>query len=110
VLLPAITSIATSLGARQVCDAAFEWSRRHPVHPVVVSDAQAVAACLAFADAQRVIVEPACGAALAAVQQAAHPLLQHAHEVLVVVCGGVAADHGQLRAWSASLSGGSGTG
>jgi L-serine/L-threonine ammonia-lyase len=110
VLLPAITSIATSLGARQVCDAAFAWSRRHPVHAVVVSDAQAVAACLAFADEQRVIVEPACGAALAAVQQACHPLLQHAREVLVVVCGGVAADHGQLRAWSAALSGGSGSG
>jgi L-serine/L-threonine ammonia-lyase len=105
VQLPAITSIATSLGARQVCDAAFEWSRRHPVHSLVVSDAQAVAACLAFADEQRVIVEPACGAALAAAAHGTLPLLQQAHEVLAIVCGGVAADHGQLRAWSASLSG-----
>jgi L-serine/L-threonine ammonia-lyase len=105
VLLPAITSIATSLGARQVSDAAFAWSRKHPVHPVVVSDVQAVAACLDFADAQRVIVEPACGAALAVALQGAHPVLQAAQDLLVIVCGGVAADHAQLRAWSAALSG-----
>jgi L-serine/L-threonine ammonia-lyase len=52
-----------------------------------------------------VIVEPACGAALAAAAHGTLPLLQQAHEVLAIVCGGVAADHGQLRAWSASLSG-----
>ena len=35
--LPAITSIATTLGARRVCDRAFDWTRQHPVTPVVVS-------------------------------------------------------------------------
>ncbi|HEX7690705.1 MAG TPA: pyridoxal-phosphate dependent enzyme, partial [Burkholderiaceae bacterium] len=49
VTLPAITSIATSLGARQVARQAFDEARRHPVRPVVVSDAQAVDGCLAFA-------------------------------------------------------------
>lgn len=38
VVLPAITSIATSLGATRVCDQAFSWSQKHPLHNVVVSD------------------------------------------------------------------------
>jgi L-serine/L-threonine ammonia-lyase len=28
--LPAITSLATSLGARQICERAFNWSKEHP--------------------------------------------------------------------------------
>ena len=90
ITLPAITSVATSLGARQVCAQAFEWAQRHAVHPVVVTDAQALAACRDFLDDQRVLVEPACGAALAAVH-AMPPALQAAQRVLVVVCGGVTA-------------------
>ena len=88
IVLPAITSVATSLGARQVCKQAFEWTQRHPVLPVVVSDRAAVAACHQLLDDQRVLVEPACGAALAALQ--AWPgSLAGAQQVLVVVCGGV---------------------
>lgn len=48
VMLPAITSIATSLGARQVSARAFAWTREHAVHSAVVSDAEAVRACLFF--------------------------------------------------------------
>lgn len=62
----------------------------HVVHPVVVTDVQALAACRDFLDDQRVLVEPACGAALAAVH-AMPPALQAAQRVLVVVCGGVTA-------------------
>jgi len=42
-------------------------SQNHPgtVKSVVVSDAAAVTACCQFADDQRCMVEPACGAALA---------------------------------------------
>lgn len=36
--LDAITSIATSLGARQVCNQAFIWSKTYPIINVVVSD------------------------------------------------------------------------
>ncbi len=88
ITLPAITSVATSLGARQVCAEAFAWTQRHAVHPVVVSDAQALSACDQFLHAHRVWVEPACGAALAAL--AALPThVPHAKRVVVVVCGGV---------------------
>jgi L-serine/L-threonine ammonia-lyase len=90
ITLPAITSVATSLGARQVCAEAMQWTQRHPVVPVVVSDAQALAACRQFLDDHRVLVEPACGAALAALL-AWPPALDHCQRVLVVVCGGVTA-------------------
>jgi L-serine/L-threonine ammonia-lyase len=87
-VLPAITSVATSLGARQVCEQAFAWTQRHPIHPVVVTDQQALEACDRFLRDHRVWVEPACGAALAALD--AVPLhLPQAKRVLVVVCGGV---------------------
>lgn len=101
VTLPAITSVATSLGARRVSDRAFAWTREHPVHSAVVSDAEAVRACLAFADDHRVVVEPACGAALAVAVARAAPPLRDAAEVLVVVCGGVGATYAQLAAWAA---------
>jgi L-serine/L-threonine ammonia-lyase len=100
VLLPAITSIATSLGARQVSDRAFRWTREHPVHSVVVSDAEAVRACLDFADDHRVVVEPACGAALAVAVQRRVPVLRDATNMLVIVCGGVCATYAQLESWA----------
>jgi L-serine/L-threonine ammonia-lyase len=102
VTLPAITSIATSLGARQVAPRAFEEARRHPVRPVVVSDAQAVEGCLALAREHRVIVEPACGASIAATL-AGGEAFAGAHTVLVVACGGVASTYEQLQAWRAAF-------
>lgn len=98
--LPAITSIATSLGAKQVCDRAHALSGEHPVTSVVVGDAVAVAACLRFVDDHRMVVEPACGAALA-VTAAASGTLADCDRVLVIVCGGVTATTRQLEDWSA---------
>jgi L-serine/L-threonine ammonia-lyase len=96
VSLPAITSIATSLGARCVAPEAFERARSHPTVAVQVSDAQATAACARFADAQRVLVEPACGAALAAVDRHAAGF----RRVLVEVCGGIGVSLELLRSWT----------
>lgn len=97
--LTAITSIATSLGARQVCEQAFNWSKKHPIRNVVVSDRAAVSACERFLADHRVVVEPACGASLAAVYDNA-PALEQCASVLVIVCGGVAVTVEQLRQWS----------
>ena len=63
--LPAVTSVATSLGAKQVCQQAFELSQQRPIHSHVVTDAQALDACERFLLDHRILVEPACGAALA---------------------------------------------
>ena len=90
ITLPAITSIATSLGARQVCQQAFEYSTQHSIHSVVVTDADAVAACERFIMDHRIVVEPACGAALASVYQNKEILDPYA-SVLVIVCGGITA-------------------
>jgi L-serine/L-threonine ammonia-lyase len=99
VVLPAITSIATSLGARQVSAEAFRWTREHDVRSLVVTDKEAVAACLRFMDDQRLVVEPACGAALAPVYKH-DAALEGFRNVLVIVCGGVTATVAQLNAWA----------
>lgn len=97
--LAAITSIATSLGATQICEQAFSCTMEHPVRSIVVSDRAAVFACQKFLADHRVVVEPACGASLAVVYDSA-PELEECKSVLVVVCGGVTATVEQLRGWS----------
>jgi L-serine/L-threonine ammonia-lyase len=97
--LPAISSIATSLGARQVSERAFNWSKQHPIHNVVVSDKVAVSACEKFIIDQRIVVEPACGAALATVYQQITEIKAF-KSILIIVCGGVTASLEQLRQWS----------
>lgn len=103
VTLPAITSIATTLGARRVAQQAFDWTQKHEIHSVTVSDAQAVAACLAFADDMRTLVEPACGATLAVAYQNL-PVLKEFKRPLIVVCGGIAVDMVKLEAWKTQFN------
>jgi L-serine/L-threonine ammonia-lyase len=100
--LPAIASIATSLGARQVSAHAFDLARTHPIRPVVVTDGEAVAACLRCMDEHRVVVEPARGAALALAWRPDGPLATF-DDVLVIVCGGATATVAQLQAWDTQL-------
>ncbi|MDO8034089.1 pyridoxal-phosphate dependent enzyme [Janthinobacterium sp. SUN128] len=102
VTLPAVTSIATSLAARQVCAQAFAISQTRLLHSVVVSDQAAVDACQRFITDQRLVVEPACGAALAAVYGKVQELAPY-RNVLVIVCGGVTATTQQLDHWTATL-------
>jgi L-serine/L-threonine ammonia-lyase len=98
VTLEAITSIATSLGARRVCERAFEWTRQHEVIATTVTDDEAVRSCLDIADEHRIVVEPACGAAVAATVQRRVAALQAASNVLVILCGGVGTKYGDLQA------------
>ena len=99
VKLSSITSIATSLGATQICEQAFSWTKKHSIRSIVVSDRAAVFACQRFLADHRVVVEPACGASLAVVYDGA-PELEEFKSILVVVCGGVTATVEQLREWS----------
>ncbi|SLM64233.1 L-serine dehydratase, (PLP)-dependent @ Threonine dehydratase biosynthetic [Dickeya aquatica] len=85
--IPAVSGVATSLGARQVCQRAFELSQRAPIIPVQVTDREAVDACLAFLDDHRVLVEPACGAALALLYSQKINVTAFKN-ILVIVCGG----------------------
>ena len=99
--LPGISSIATSLGARKVCQQAFDLAQRQPVHSIVVSDLQAVQACLRFYEDHGTLVEAACGASLAAVREHS-AVLRDYQTVLVVICGGTGVTLEQLQRWSQS--------
>jgi len=100
--LDRITSIATTLGALQVCEQAFAWSQRHPVRSVVVSDRAAVSACRRFVADHRIVTEPACGASLAAIYDGA-PEIAACNSALVIVCGGAGVSVEQLQRWSDEL-------
>ncbi|MDU9403435.1 pyridoxal-phosphate dependent enzyme [Pseudomonas sp. zfem004] len=95
--LPGIQSVATSLGAKRVAEQALACSRTHSVHSHLVSDREALQACERLLHDHRVLVEPACGAALALLQRP--EVFQAYGNVLVIVCGGATATLEQIRAW-----------
>ncbi|KQN63552.1 MULTISPECIES: pyridoxal-phosphate dependent enzyme [unclassified Erwinia] len=97
--LAQLSGVATSLGARQVCQRAVDLSRELNITSVTVSDRQAVDACLSLLDDQRVLVEPACGAALAALYCRKLPL-DGVNNVLVIVCGGSTATVASLQSFA----------
>jgi L-serine/L-threonine ammonia-lyase len=96
--LPEITSIASSLGAKRVCDQAMQCFKEHPIRSLVVSDRDALSACERFLADHRLLVEPACGASLALAYDHAAEFEQF-ETVLIVVCGGVTATIDQIRDW-----------
>ena len=100
ITLPAITSLATSLGAKQVSERAFELSQQHAVQSLLVSDQAAVRACHRLMSEQRFMVEPACGASLAVLYDQA-PELSAYRSILVIVCGGATMSLEQLNRWLA---------
>lgn len=103
VKLAGITSIATTLGALQVCEQAFAWSTRHSLLSMVVSDRAAVSACQTFVADHRIVTEPACGASLAVIYDRA-PEIEEYESALVIVCGGAGVSVQQLQRWSSELS------
>lgn len=98
ITLPAINTIAVTLGAKQICQQAFDWTQKHAIFPQTVTDKAAVNACLRFADDHRLLVEPACGAALAIVYDQ-HPILEQYKTVVVIVCGGSGVSLELLQKW-----------
>lgn len=96
--LDRISSIATSLGAKRVCERAIQWSKERPIQSILVSDRSALLACERFLLDHRVLVEPACGASLAPLYEGL-PELRGLKSVLVEVCGGATATIDQIRQW-----------
>lgn len=101
--LETIDTVATTLGAKQICQQAFEWSQRHPTFPQIVTDKQAVRACLQFADEHRQLVEPACGAALAIAYEN-FPILQDYEKIVIIICGGSGVSLSLLQQWKAAFN------
>ncbi|OXB36901.1 L-serine ammonia-lyase [Cryptococcus neoformans] len=91
ITLPGITSLATSLGATTVAAKALEYGLQPQVRSIVVSDKEALEACLRFLDDERILVEPACGATLAMVYSGKLKdvlELDTKSKVVLVICGG----------------------
>jgi L-serine/L-threonine ammonia-lyase len=105
VTLPAITSIATSLGAKRVCEKSFEFAQdpKAKVISEIMSDAEAAMACVRLVDDERVAVEPACGVSVAAVYggmlKKVVPGLNEKSKVVVVLCGGCGVTIEMLAGW-----------
>jgi len=105
VTLEKITGVAKTLGAKTVARQAFEWSRQYPVQSAVVSDADAIRACIEFADEHRCLVEPACGASLS-IAYRRHRILEKARRIVIVVCGGIGVNLNLLQTWKRGLENG----
>tara|TARA_R110002110_G_scaffold121431_2_gene297174 strand:- start:7312 stop:8256 length:945 start_codon:yes stop_codon:yes gene_type:complete len=98
ITLSKIDTIATTLGAKQICKQAFNNLQALTVMPQTLSDKQAVSACLQFANDNRVLVEPSCGAALA-VPYNNFPILNNFKTVVIIVCGGSGVSLKLLADW-----------
>lgn len=85
--LDKIDSIATSLAAKKVAAKALDYALKHQVSSYTVSDRQSMMACRSFLDDTGILVEPACGAALASVYNNME-ILNAYQTILVMVCGG----------------------
>ena len=96
VTLASVSGAATSLGARTVTAKVLDWLK-FPLRSFVATDRAAVTSCLSFLDDHRFLVEPACGAALAAVYgKAVEPAASG--PVVVIVCGGAVVTRRKLEA------------
>lgn len=110
VTLPDITSVAKCLGAKTVSARALECAQECRVISQVVQDTEAVRAVEQFLDDERMLVQPACGAALAVLYSGRLQRLQSEGRlraplasVVVVVCGGSNIHSAQLRALKSQL-------
>ena len=107
VTLPGITSVAKSLGAAAPSPAVLDMCLSRQDTKLLRSwratDKQAVEACMRFADDHRLLVEPACGAALAAVYSGECTQLAECTgdgPIVVEVCGGAIMDRNTLATYA----------
>lgn len=102
--------VAKALGVKTVGAQALKLFQEHPIFSEVISDQEAVAAIEKFVDDEKILVEPACGAALAAVYSHVIQKLQlegnlrtPLPSLVVIVCGGSNISLAQLRALKEQL-------
>uniref|UniRef100_A0A8C0KWI0 L-serine dehydratase/L-threonine deaminase n=1 Tax=Canis lupus dingo TaxID=286419 RepID=A0A8C0KWI0_CANLU len=110
VSLSQVTSVAKALCVKTVGAQALKLFQEHPIFSEVISDQEAVAAIEKFVDDEKILVEPACGAALAAVYSRVVQKLQGEGKLqaplsslVVIVCGGSNISLSQLRALKEQL-------
>lgn len=99
VRLSRIDTVATSLGAAQVAAWPVEHIGEFDHECLVLSDDDAIMGVVRYAGDLRQLVEPACGVSLA-VAYLDHPALAGAHDVVVIVCGGVSISAQLVAGWA----------
>lgn len=104
---PKPNTIATTLAAPDVADQSIKYAignstndtddraARYPTtHSTIITDKDAVQACVNIAEQHKMLVEPACGTALAPIYNGTIkqmlPNLKPTDKVIVVLCGGTA--------------------
>lgn len=95
--LPAITSVATSLGARRTEPLQFELVTSYAEDLVVVSDEAAIREVVTTLNEEKLVIEPAASCTLAALVDGQIPV--EAHESVAVVLCGANVSGNQLRDW-----------
>ncbi len=104
VILDHVQSVATSLCSPFVSEATFQLTKQHPVFPQVISDDDSTDACVRFAEDHRILVEPACGAALAPVYKKLS-VLDDFQTIVVIVCGGNLVNCDFIEEWKKGMRG-----
>lgn len=111
VTLPAITSQATSLGARRVSQQTFKYATDPSVNlkSVVLTDDEAARACVRLADDERLMVELSCGVSAAMCYDKERRLEKILRslgrwkgaetKVILEICGGSIVTVDMLGAW-----------
>ena len=104
IMLPKITSKATSLGCARVTDETFKYGQRENVRSVVLPDGVAAMGCWRLADDERMMVELACGVNVALcydgrLEKALGRPVKPDDKVVIVLCGGSNVTSGMLCDW-----------
>jgi threonine dehydratase len=101
VRLPAITSIAETLGARRTEAIQFEIVSNHVSDLVTVCDESAILALLEILEAEKLLTEPATSCSAAALVEGRIPI-RPGENIVVVLCGAnVALEN--VRYWAAGI-------
>lgn len=100
------TSLSTVNVTRETID--YAMSKTRTTHSVVVSDEDAARACISFARDHKLLIEAACGTALAPVYngqlKSIMPNLTPDSTVVVIICGGTAVNWEILDGYSKKFS------
>ena len=102
--LDAITSEATTLGAKQVARRAFEVGMQERTKSVVLKDREAAEGSWKLANSERLLVEMSCGVCVAVcldqrLDKVLGKVLGAEEDVVVVVCGGSNVTVDMVRRW-----------
>ncbi len=87
VTIPAITSIAKTLGAPSASETTYALAKQYAESLVVVTDAEAMMAVRLILERAKILIEPAAGCNYAAAERLKDRFTPDSHVVLVI-CGG----------------------